>query len=143
MFFSSGFHRMMQFRGSVPDRYTARGEMAEWSKARDSKSRNPQKGFEGSNPSLSASLRFCGSFSFTGLFLPCLRRRLSPVAPQCEGGRGALASDKKLRLASHIRTAARIIIKTATPPAALPSAPLVRSTEVRVFHKYLFPLSMQ
>ena len=30
------------------------GEMAEWSKARDSKSRNPQKGFEGSNPSLSA-----------------------------------------------------------------------------------------
>ncbi len=28
--------------------------MAEWSKARDSKSRNPQKGFEGSNPSLSA-----------------------------------------------------------------------------------------
>jgi hypothetical protein len=28
--------------------------MAEWSKARDSKSRKPQKGFEGSNPSLSA-----------------------------------------------------------------------------------------
>jgi hypothetical protein len=34
-----------------------RGEVAEWSKARDSKSRKPQKGFEGSNPSLSASLR--------------------------------------------------------------------------------------
>ena len=30
------------------------GEMAEWSKARDSKSRRPQKGLEGSNPSLSA-----------------------------------------------------------------------------------------
>ncbi len=28
--------------------------MAEWSKARDSKSRRPQKGLEGSNPSLSA-----------------------------------------------------------------------------------------
>ena len=28
--------------------------MAEWSKARDSKSRNPQKGFEGSNPSPTA-----------------------------------------------------------------------------------------
>jgi hypothetical protein len=33
------------------------GEMAEWSKARDSKSRNPLKGFEGSNPSLSATYR--------------------------------------------------------------------------------------
>src|SRR3989338_8466825 len=32
----------------------ANGEIAEWSKARDSKSRNPHKGFEGSNPSLSA-----------------------------------------------------------------------------------------
>ena len=31
------------------------GEMAEWSKARDSKSRRPQKGLEGSNPSLSAT----------------------------------------------------------------------------------------
>ena len=38
------------------------GEMAEWSKARDSKSRNPLKGFEGSNPSLSASLRVHTSF---------------------------------------------------------------------------------
>lgn len=29
--------------------------MAEWSKARDSKSRNPHKGFEGSNPSPTAT----------------------------------------------------------------------------------------
>ena len=34
--------------------YDALGEMAEWSKAHDSKSCNPHKGFEGSNPSLSA-----------------------------------------------------------------------------------------
>ncbi len=33
------------------------GEVAEWPKARDSKSRRPQKGLEGSNPSLSAILR--------------------------------------------------------------------------------------
>ena len=41
------------------------GEMAEWSKARDSKSRNPHKGFEGSNPSLSASLRVYTFFQGT------------------------------------------------------------------------------
>ena len=36
--------------------YNAHGGMAEWSKARDSKSRKPQKGFEGSNPSPTAIL---------------------------------------------------------------------------------------
>ncbi len=34
------------------------GEMAEWSKAHDSKSCRPQKGLEGSNPSLSATMKF-------------------------------------------------------------------------------------
>ena len=34
------------------------GEVAEWSKARDSKSRRPPKGLEGSNPSLSATVAF-------------------------------------------------------------------------------------
>ncbi len=45
------------FHGSLPLpllHSPAHGEMAEWPKARDSKSRKPQKGFEGSNPSLSA-----------------------------------------------------------------------------------------
>ncbi len=36
--------------------------MAEWSKARDSKSRNPLKGFEGSNPSLSAMNQSAAGF---------------------------------------------------------------------------------
>ncbi len=36
--------------------------MAEWSKARDSKSRRPQKGLEGSNPSPTAILAYTHSF---------------------------------------------------------------------------------
>ena len=35
--------------------YDDLGEMAEWSKALDSKSSRPQKGLEGSNPSLTAT----------------------------------------------------------------------------------------
>ena len=46
----------------------AHGEMAEWSKARDSKSRRPQKGLEGSNPSLSAMNQASGLLQKDGRF---------------------------------------------------------------------------